>query len=272
MDWVSISGYSVQVKEFDLNWAQWAMGGDLGGARLQDDPPPPKYKVAGAPPPVKSNRLSMEADLGTGAVRIRLPQLKLASTNFMRGGASYRSGAVQIDNLRVTASFSDRHYREPVGAEIDADNVDIKDLVLADASLPSGAWALAHINTQPLHVKAGAQGDEDLHARAPRTGTLPIPVFGPIFQALANVVAIKGGIPGSPTIVDLLLLPIRTSPSGRGPWPMRSSRPRRPPTTSGAWRPTGSCARRARSSSGPRTPATCCAPSSCPSTSSRSRA
>lgn len=216
MDWVSISGYSVQVKEFDLHWAQWAMGGDLGGARLEDDPPPPRYRVVGAPPPVKSNRLSMEADLGTGALRIRLPQLKLASTNFMRGGASYRSGPVQIDNLRVTASFSDRHYREPVGAEIDADDVDIRDLVLANASLPSGAWALAHLGTQPLHVKAGATGDEDLHARAPRTGTLPIPVFGPIFQALANVVAIKGGIPFSPTVVDLLLLPIPDLPFGTG--------------------------------------------------------
>jgi hypothetical protein len=217
MDWVSIGGKSIVVKDFDLSWAQWAMGGDFAGARLADKPPAqpappptPAAKTAGAPaaPTPGPNRLSMEVDVGTGAVRVRLPELALQSVNIVRAGASYRTGPLVLRNLRVQGDFSDRHYREPVGVELDADRLDVDDMVLADARLPTGAWGLAHLMTQPLHLKGGAKGDEDLKAHPPREGAIPIPVFGPILEALSNIVAIKGGIPFDYTLVDFALMPL----------------------------------------------------------------
>src|SRR5258708_1473808 len=38
--------------------------------------------------------------------------------------------------------------------------------------------------------------------------SIPIPVFGPLFQLLSNIVAIKGGIPGDITLLDLALYPL----------------------------------------------------------------
>jgi hypothetical protein len=206
----SLAGYSIGVGDFNLAWAQWAMGGNIAGARLAADGP--KSTAPGtldSMPEVQSNRLSVSAELATGAVRLLLPKLRLESTNFMLGGASYRSGRVELDNLSIKGSFSDRGYKTPIGVEVEASRLDVRDLVLADPRLLSGAWALAHIllGGDPLHLKSGALGNEDLAGIEPSEGTIPFPLLGPLFQMLRNIVAIKGGIPGNYSVLDFAMMP-----------------------------------------------------------------
>ena len=219
MDWVSIGGKSIHISDFDLGWAQWANGGDLGGAVLADKPRtdapgPPASPWSGGAQPSGPNRLSMEVDLGTGAVRLRMTELALDRLNVVRGGSSYRTGPVSVKGIDVEADFSDRHYTKPVGMKLKTASVDIDDFVAANASLPGGAWALGHLSVKPFEAEGGAIGNENLSAEVPREGqTIPIPVFSYLLDALANVVAIKGGIPFDYTLVDFALIPFTSGMS-----------------------------------------------------------
>ena len=172
MDWVSLGGKSIHVSDFDLGWAQWANGGDLGGAVLADkprtgEPAPPASPTSGATQPSGPNRLSMEADLGTGAVRLRMTELALDRLNVVRGGSSYRTGPVSVKNIDVEADFSDRHYTKPVGMKLKTSSVDVDDFVAANASLPGGAWALGHLAVKPFEAEGERSGTRTCPPRCP---------------------------------------------------------------------------------------------------------
>jgi hypothetical protein len=218
---VNIFGRSVTADDYNLNWVQWAMGGDVDGFRLATGdrptgPPPGGSRAAQmaaerdgddwAGEEVHTNRLSFQADLNNGVVHLSLPELLLKSVNFVRAGSSYRTGRVRLADLDVTASFSDRHYRTPVGVEAEAGEIGVDDMVVANATV--GALALAHLFLRALHLRSGATGAEDIGSMEPAAGVTPIPLLGPLWDALTNVIAIRGSVPFAPSLVDLMLMPV----------------------------------------------------------------
>jgi hypothetical protein len=218
---VNILGRSVTANDYNLNWLQWAMGGDLDGVQLADGdrptgPPPGGRRAAQMAAQrdeddwpgeeVHTNRLSFQADLNNGVVHLSLPELLLDHVNFVRAGSSYRTGRVRLAGLDVTASFSDRHYRTPVGVEADAAEIGVDDMVVANATV--GALALAHLFLRALHLRSGATGAEEIGGLEPDTGVTPIPLLGPLWDALTNVIAIRGSVPFAPSLVDLMLMPV----------------------------------------------------------------
>jgi hypothetical protein len=218
---INILGRSVTADDYNLNWLQWAMGGDLDGVRLADGdrpigPPPGGRRAAQMAAErdeddwpgedIQTNRLSFQADLNNGVVHLSLPELLLDGVNFVRAGSSYRTGRVRLAGLDVTASFSDRHYRTPVGVEADAAEIGVDDMVVANATV--GALGLAHLFLRALHLRSGATGAEDIAALEPDTGMTPIPLLGPLWDALTNIIAIRGSVPFAPSLVDLMLMPV----------------------------------------------------------------
>jgi hypothetical protein len=210
------SGYTMHA-DIDLNTAQWAMGGDIGGAKLtRRGEPDPKSRAAdgtlpdgiGQPADEFANHLKVDLDPGTGAFRLSLPHLKLDQVNISTAGASYRTGAIELRGLEIVGDFSDRHYREPIGMELAAAETDVRDLVLGNTALPGGAAAASDVDLQNLNFTAGQTGAEDLKGHEPRSGTINVPVFGPLLQALENIVALWGGIPGDYTLLDIMALPV----------------------------------------------------------------
>lgn len=226
---VNILGRSVTATDYNLNWLQWAMGGDLDGVRLASGdrpsgPPPGGSRAAQAAAErdeddwageeVHTNRLSFQADLNSGVVHLSLPELLLDGVNFVRAGSAYRTGRVRLAGLDVTASFSDRHYRTPVGVEADAEEIGVDDMVIANATV--GALALAHLFLRALHLQSGATGAEDIGSLEPASGSTPIPLLGPLWDALTNVIAVRGSVPFSPSLIDLMLMPV--TPPGLSFW------------------------------------------------------
>lgn len=222
MNWISVGGKSIHVSDADLSWAQWANGGNLGGAVLADKPrtgeqAPAATPWSGATTPSGPNRLSSEVDLATGTVRLRMTELALDRLNIVRPGSSYRTGAVSVKNLYVQADFSDRHYRKPVGIKLKTAGVEVDDFVAANSSLPGRAWALSHLSVKPFEAEGGAIGNENFDAEVPREGqTIPIPVFSYLLDALANVIAWKGAIPFDKTVLDIGLMPFTSGLSFAG--------------------------------------------------------
>ncbi len=216
---VDIFNRTINATGYNLDWLQWAMGGDLEGARLAERPsgPPPGGTRAAAAAAMgdhegwpgedlQANRLSFQTDLQNGIVHLTLPELLLDSVNFVRAGSAYRTGRVRLVDLIVTASFSDRHYRNPVGVEATAMEVGIDDMVVANPSV--GALALAHLFLSALAFNSRALGNEDLDEVQLERGLTPIWILGPLLELLANVVAIRGTVPFGPSLVDLALMPV----------------------------------------------------------------
>ncbi len=208
-------GYTIKLTNVDLQELQWAMGGDLGPAAVSRD------AKSGASLPATparedghqaANRVTLELDQGIGAFRLAVPELRLERVNIVKPGATYRTSTIVMKGLNIKAAFGDAGYKKykPLGVDLGTERLDIDDLVLADSSVPAGAAAAGHVQTHPFHLRASATGtenlDKDLGANVPREGSvLPIWGIGPLLSTFANIVALKGGIPFSPTLIDLAL-------------------------------------------------------------------
>jgi Domain of unknown function (DUF4157) len=204
--------------DVDLHTLQWALGGDVYGAQFagqHDNPPPAKQTGPANGQPVPHTRprglnlVNFDLDAGTGAFRLRLPELRLSRLNYTKPGVSYRTGAVELHGLEIIGDISDRHYREPIGVELSMADADVKDLVIGDSDLPGGAVALAGVQLDQLKLKAGQTGAEDLKGHPPRApGAFLIPVFSRLLEAIQNIVALWGGIPGDFSLLDFMLMPV----------------------------------------------------------------
>lgn len=207
-DTISLSGKTMHLKAFDLGDAQWAMGGDLGGGVTLGS------SAGGA------NHITVDATFASGfMVNLDLPKLNVAGVNFVLPGKTYKSGPITIEGLKVSASFSDRGYTKPGYIAAKLESLNVRDLVLINPALPlSGAWAVADLGLKKLGFNATPDGASDpsmnIGGELPK-GTIPIPVFGPLFQMLANLVALQGAIPGDFTLLDYATLPI-SMPFGVG--------------------------------------------------------
>ena len=124
----------------------------------------------------------------------------------MRAGSAYRTGRVRLVDLVVTASFSDRHYRNPVGVEATAMEVGIDDVVVANAA--AGALALAHLFLSALHFNARALGTEDLDQVKTERGLTPIWVSVRCWSCWRTSSRSGGTVPFGPSVVDLALMPV----------------------------------------------------------------
>ena len=124
-------------------------------------------------------------------------------------GMSVRTGKATLRGLRVVTDFSDRGYHRPAAASLDVAQIDITDIVLATAETLVAATRLM---LQPLHLKAGQRGTEDLTVPAPPK-TIPIPIIGPLLNALSHILALTGTIPGLSSIGGALISPL-TAGSG----------------------------------------------------------
>lgn len=200
-DSISLSGKTMRLKGFELDDLQTIAGGDLEGITL-------------APSKGGVNTINVDATFASGfIVNIDLPQLEIAGVNFVLPGKTYKSGPISIKGLKASAGFSDRGYRQPGYITAKLSELALRDLVLIDPSLPlSGAWAVANLGLKKLDFNATPDGATDpsvnLGRQLPK-GTIPIPVFGPMIQLLANLVALKGAIPGDFTVLDYALLPAK---------------------------------------------------------------
>ena len=204
--------------DVDLHTLQWALGGDVSGAQFagqHKDPPPAKQTGPANGQPVAHTRprglnlVNFDLDAGTGAFRLRLPELRLSRLNYATPGASYRTGAIELHGLEIIGDISDRHYREPIGVELSMADADVKDLVIGNSQLPGGAVALAGVALDRLKIKAGQTGAEDLKGHPPRApGTFLVPVFSRLLEAVQNIVALWGGLPGDFTLLDFMLMPL----------------------------------------------------------------
>jgi hypothetical protein len=200
---LDLFGKTMHLKGFDLGDVQTIVGGDLEGVTLD-------RSQKGA------NVIDVDATFEAGfIVNVDLKDLEIAGVNIVLPGKSYKSGPVSVKGLKATAGFSDRHYHDPAYIGLTLDNLALRDLVLVDPALPfSAAWAIAALALQRLAFRATQDGSGDpvskIGQQLPK-GTIPIPVFGPLFQLLGNLVALKGGIPFDETLLDLALMPLGLS-------------------------------------------------------------
>ncbi|UWE11804.1 hypothetical protein [Actinacidiphila bryophytorum] len=180
--------------ELDVDDLREAVRGTLAGAE------------AARPALPGGNRISIELEPEAGALTVRLASLDLRQLNVSRPGASFHTGEVHIRGLEIRAGYSDRRYRTPVGVSARLASLDAQDVVAADPQLlPGGAAALARLLLTSLTLHAADVTGQALPA--PQPGSIPVPLFGPLFQALENLVALTGGVPGAPSLLDLALLP-----------------------------------------------------------------
>ncbi|MBV9823160.1 MAG: hypothetical protein JO144_13055 [Actinobacteria bacterium] len=197
---IDLSGKTMHLRGFDLGDLQSIVGGDLEGATL-------------APSSNGANKIDVATTFESGfIVNVDLKDLELQGVNLVSPGKSIRSGPVSVKGLKASAGFSDRGYTDPTYLVVSLDSLALRDLVLIDPALPlSHAWAVSRLGLQRLDFRASGAGTDDLGGRLgqqlPR-GTIPIPIFGPMFQLLKNLVALKGGIPGDYTLLDYAMLPL----------------------------------------------------------------
>ena len=198
---ISLFGKTMHVKGFDLNDVQWMMGGDIvDGVTLGSD-------KGGA------NHIDLDATFADGfIVNLDLPRLDIAGVNMVLPGKTYKSGPITIEGFKASAGFSDRGYTRPgyIAAKFNA--LSLRDFVIVDPTLPlSGAWAVANLGVERLGFNATPDGATDPSLNIGRElpkGTIPIPVFGPLFQLLSNLVSLQGAIPGDFTLLDYAMLPL----------------------------------------------------------------
>ncbi|MFL6023315.1 MAG: hypothetical protein ACJ72O_08240, partial [Marmoricola sp.] len=199
---LELSGYTMHLKAFNLGEVQDVVGGDLFGATLDQT-----YAASGA------NHLTVDATFERGfIVNLTLDDLRIAGVNLVLPGKSYRAGPVRLQGLKATAGFSDRHYREPAYVGLQLKSLEMSDFVVVDPSLPfSAAWAIAKLALATLAFRATQDGSGNpignIDQHLPE-GTVPIPILGPLWQLLSNVVGLYGAIPGDETLLDLALLPV----------------------------------------------------------------
>ncbi|HEX8082163.1 MAG TPA: hypothetical protein VF557_18270 [Jatrophihabitans sp.] len=198
-DSISLSGKTMHLTGFDLGDLQTILGGDLQGVTLGES-------KNGA------NKIDVDTTFEAGfIVNLDLKDLQLQGVNIVGPGTSFRSGPVSVKGLKASAGFSDRGYHDPAYILVSLDSLALRDLVLIDPTLPfSGAWAIARLALQRLDFRATQDGSDDLKGKLGQQlpkGTMPIPIFGPLFQLLKNIVALKGSIPGDFTLLDYALLP-----------------------------------------------------------------
>ncbi|MET8668168.1 hypothetical protein ABZV87_28010 [Streptomyces tendae] len=196
----TLGGRTLHV-DLDLDDLQRALHGDILGVQTMS--PAGSGDVAqgkGA----KSNRISIDLDPTGGTLVLRAPALDLRQLDLFFPGRSFHTGDVHLSGLEVRASFSDRRYSTPVGAHIDAESLNVRDGIVADPGLPGGAaaWATLLLKNLALHTDGAGEGFP-----SPRPGTIPVPVFGPLWQALENLVALTGGVPGAPSFLGLAMMP-----------------------------------------------------------------
>ncbi len=197
---IQLSGKTMRLTGFDLGDLQTIAGGDLAGVTLAES-------TGGA------NKIDVDTTFEAGfVVNVDLKDLEIQGVNMVGPGTSYKSGPVSVKGLRASAGFSDRGYHDPAYIMVSLDSLSVRDLVLIDPSLPfSAAWAIARLALQRLDFRATEDGSDDLGGKLGQQlpqGTIPIPVFGRMFQLLKNLVALKGSIPGDFTLVDYALLPL----------------------------------------------------------------
>lgn len=207
---ISLMGKTMHVKGFDLSQVQWARGGDIAdGVTLASSPERP---FGGAP--AGTNHIDLDATFADGfIVNLDVPRVDIEGVNMVLPGKTYKTGPVSISRFRVSAGFSDRGYTKPgwVAAKFDA--LDLRDFVIVDPALPlSGAWAVANLGMSRLGFNTTPDAASDPSANFDRKlpeGTIPIPVFGPLFQLLANIVSLQGSIPGDYTLLDYAMIPLK---------------------------------------------------------------
>lgn len=199
---------TVRVKGANVAHFEWAMGGDLAGARLLDEADvrreDEERRRTGAPEP---NRLSLSVTPYAGYLTLRLPRLELSGMSRAWPGGSLRTGRVTLTGLDVVAHFSDPGYHTPVGAKATFDRAVVNDAVLAAESLPGGLAGVTRLGIDALALKSGGKGTEDLSERE-RDGWVGVPVIGPLVQVLSNILYLYGGLPGLSNISDMALAPL----------------------------------------------------------------
>lgn len=199
-DSIDLSGKTMHLKGFDLGDLQRIVGGDLEGVTLA--------KSGGG-----ANKIDVATTFESGfVVNVDLSDLEIQGVNLVSPGKTIRSGPVSVKGLKASAGFSDRGYHDPAYIVVSLDSLALRDLVLIDPALPfSAAWAIARLGLRRLDFRASGAGSDDLSGKIGQQlpkGTIGIPIFGPMFQMLKNIVALKGGIPGDFTLVDYALLPL----------------------------------------------------------------
>ncbi|MFC9053297.1 hypothetical protein [Streptomyces anthocyanicus] len=196
----TLGGRTLHV-DLDLDDLQRALHGDILGVQTMS--PAGSGDVAQGKA-AKPNRISVDLDPTGGTLVLKAPALDLRQLDLFFPGRSFHTGDVHLRGLEVRASFSDRRYRTPVGAHIDAESLDVRDGIVTDPGLPGGAaaWAALLLKNLALHADGAGEGFP-----GPRPGTIPVPVFGPLWQALENLVALTGGVPGAPSFLGLATMP-----------------------------------------------------------------
>ncbi len=201
-DTVQLSGKTMHLKAFNLGDVQQIVGGDIFGVTLDQS----REKLG-------ANHITVDATFEQGfIVHITLDDLQIAGVNFVLPGKSYKSGPIRMRGFKATAGFSDRHYREPAYVGLQLDHLMMNDFVIVDPGMPfSAAWAIARLALQSLAFRASQDGSGDpvgkIGQKLPE-GTVPIPILGPLWQLLSNIVGLYGAIPGDETLLDLALLPV----------------------------------------------------------------
>jgi hypothetical protein len=201
-DTVQLSGKTMHLKAFNLGDLQQIVGGDIFGATLDES----REKIG-------ANHVTVDATFEQGfIINVTLDDLQIAGVNFVLPGKSYKSGPIRMRGFKATAGFSDRHYRQPAYVGLRLDNLMMNDFVIVDPGMPfSAAWAVARLALQTLAFRATQDGSGDpigkIDQKLPE-GTIPIPIFGPLWQMLSNIVGLYGAIPGDETLLGLALLPL----------------------------------------------------------------
>jgi hypothetical protein len=210
-------GRTMKAHGFSLDTVQGALGGDVLGVRLAEGK--------------GGNRIDVDITFEAGFVtRLHVPRIEIASTNLVRFGSTYRTGSATLTDLRITAGFGDRMYTQPLFVSALLGGVDVRDLVVIDDGLPMSPLSAAIVGARSLAFAATQDGTWDPHPRqdlALPTGlsSIGIPIFGPLFQVLSNIVALFGAVPGdmSPLGIATSFLP---TPPGFGGWLFEKARGR----------------------------------------------
>ncbi len=195
LDRLSFLGKTVGVEDLNLDDIEWALGGDIGGARLADRDEVKKRDAKEKAKRPDPNRLSLSIDDRQGIVRLTLPRLELSGFNRSFTNTSLRTGRISLEGVDITASFSDRGYERPAGAIVDATKTDVRDAVLTGPGLPGSLIALTRLLLGKFHFVSGRTGEENL-TEPTKDGWIAIPIIDPFLRLLSHIVSFTGTVPG----------------------------------------------------------------------------